>query len=136
MSLEIRIDADEVTKALDQLDGPESKKAIKAAVRKAGQYLKPKVKAAAPVGPTGNLKRKVGARVKSNRQRDGFYSVVTSFARHRHLVIQGTSDRFTRNGAYRGRGTPNPFVTQVANTHEDAALRIAEEELARQLDLL
>lgn len=136
MSLEIRIDTDELMKALDQLDGPESKKAIKTAVRKAGQFLKPKVKGAAPVGPTGLLKKKVGARVKSNRRRDGFYSVVTSFAPHRHLVIRGTADRFTRNGAYRGRGTPNPFVSRVADANEDAALRIAEEELARQLDLL
>lgn len=135
MSLDIRIDADEVTKALDKLDGPESKKALKAAVRKAGQFLKPKVKAAAPVGPTGNLRRKVGARVKQTRQRDGFYSVVTSFARHRHLVIQGTQDRYTSSGAFRGRMTPNPFVDRVADTWEDAAVRVAEQELAAQLDL-
>lgn len=135
MTFEIRVDTDEVTKALDQLDGPESKKAIKAAVRKAGMFLKPKVKSAAPV-KTGLLKRKVGARVKPNRGRDGYYSVVTSFARHRHLVIGGTADRYTRSGAFRGRGTPNPFIERVADSHEDQALRIAEEELARQLDLL
>lgn len=135
MSFEIRVDAEEVTRALDGLDSRQSTKAIKAAVRKAGMFLKPKVKAAAPVGPTGNLRKKVGARVKRSRQRDGFYSVVTSFARHRHLVIQGTKERFTRSGAFRGVMPPNDFVGDVADANEEMAIRVAEEELLRQLDL-
>ena len=63
MSFSIRIDADEVTKALDQLDKRDSTKAIKAAVKAGGTYLKPKVRAEAPKGPTGTLRRKVGVRV-------------------------------------------------------------------------
>lgn len=134
MTLEIRVDADEVTKALDELDKRGSTKAVKAAVRKAGQFLKPKVKAAAPVGPTGNLKRKVGYRTKRGRNGD-YYSVVRSFARHHHLVVDGTRDRYTHAGAFRGRMPTNGFVSRVADANEDQALRIAEEELARQLDL-
>lgn len=134
--LEIRVDADEVTRALDNLDKRQSTKAIKAAVKKAGQFLKPKVKAAAPKGPTGNLRKKVGSRVKKSRRSSAdYYSVTTSFARHRHLVIQGTRDRFTRSGAFRGRMPANDFVGRVADANEDAAIRVAQEELLRQLDL-
>lgn len=136
MTLEIRVDADEVTRALDQLDARGSAKALKDAVRASGRYLKPKVKAAAPKGPTGNLRRKVGARVKRSRVEAGsYYAVVTSFARHRHLVISGTKNRFTKAGAFRGRMPANPFISRVADAHEDAAIRIAQDELARQLGL-
>ena len=135
MTLDIRIDADEVTRALDKLDNRDSAKALKAAVRKGGQFLKPKVKAAAPKGPTGNLRKKVGTRVKKSRQHNGFYAVTTSFARHRHLVIEGTVDRFTKSGAFRGRMPANPFVSRVADQWEDAAIQVAQDELARQLDL-
>lgn len=136
MSIEIRIDADEVTRALDNLDKRQSTKAIKAAVKKGGQYLKPKVKAAAPVGPTGNLRKKVGSRVKKSRKdANSYYSVTTSFARHRHLVIDGTRDRFTKSGAFRGRMPANDFVARVADAHEEGAIHAAQEELLRQLDL-
>lgn len=136
VSLEIRVDADEVTRALDKLDKRQSVKAIKAAVKAGGKYLKPKVKAAAPVGPTGNLRKKVGSRVKKSRKdANSYYSVTTSFARHRHLVIQGTKDRFTRSGAFRGRMPANDFVGRVADANEDAAIRAAQAELLRQLDL-
>lgn len=138
MSFEIRIDAKEVTDALDKLDAKQSASAMKAAVRKGGQFLKPKVKAEAPVGPTGNLRKKVGARVKRSRKEAGsYYAVVTSFSRHRHLVIDGTADRYTKkSGAFRGRVSPgNPFVARAADQYEDAAIRVAQEELAKQLDL-
>lgn len=135
MSLEIRIDADEVTRALDKLDSRESAKALKAAVRKGGQFLKPKVKAEAPKGKTKNLSKKVGSRVKKSRNRDGFYAAVRSYARHHHLVVQGTGDRFTRSGAFRGRMPANGYVDRTADTWENAAIDAAEQELIRQLDL-
>lgn len=135
MSLEIRVDTREVTEALDKLDSKESGKALKGAIRKAGQFLKPKVKAEAPKGPTGNLRRRVGSRVRKSRRHNGFYAAVRSFARHHHLVVAGTNDRFTKSGAFRGRMPPNAYVDRAADKWEDAALDIAEQELAAQLDL-
>jgi hypothetical protein len=135
MSLEIRVDTREVTEALDKLDNRESSKALKGAIRKAGQFLKPKVKAEAPKGPTGNLRKKVGSRVRKSRRHNGFYAAVRSFAPHHHLVVQGTNDRFTKAGAFRGRMPQNAYVDRAADMWEDAALDIAEDELARQLDL-
>ena len=135
MTLQIRIDAKEVEQALDDLDSKQSKSALTKAVTAAAKYLKPKVRAAAPKGPTGMLRRKVGyKRVRRPRTAD-VGTIVTSFAPHRHLVIQGTGNRFTKAGAFRGRMPANPFVDRVASANESAALRIAEEELARQLGL-
>lgn len=132
MSFDIRVDAEEVTKALDALDSKQSAKALKAAVRKAGNFLKPKVKAEAPKR-TGKLQKSV--RAKTKKTRDGFSSIVAPFAPHRHLVIQGTNERFNRAGAFRGRMTANPFVDRAADRYENEAIRIAERELADQLDL-
>lgn len=135
MTLDIRVDADEVTAALDKLDKQGSAKALKAAVRKAGQFLKPKVKAEAPKGPTGTLRKKVGARVKKGRRSGDYFAVVRSFAPHHHLVVRGTADRFTRAGAFRGQMPPNDYVDRAADRFENAAIAVAEQELAAQLDL-
>lgn len=132
--MEIRVDAREVTEALDKLDSRQSAKALKAAVRKGGQFLKPKMKPEAPKA-SGMLRRKVGSRVKKSRGKDGFYAAVRSFAPHHHLVVAGTRDRFTRSGAFRGRMPANPYVDRTADQWENAALDVAEQELANQLDL-
>ena len=134
MTISIKVDASEVTDALDSLDSKGSAKALKAAVRKSAVFLKPKVKAEAPKGKTGNLKKRVGYRTKKGRNGDP-YSVVRSFAPHHHLVVDGTRDRFTRSGAFRGQMPSNSYISRVADANEDQALRVAEEELARQLDL-
>lgn len=134
MTVEIRVDAKEVTEALDKLDAKGSATAIKAAVRKGAQYLKPKMKVAAPKDK-GTLRKKVGFRVKKGRQSGDVYAAIRSFAPHHHLVVEGTRQRFTRSGASRGRMPAQPYVDRVAGQHGDAALRIAEAELIRQLDL-
>ena len=135
MSMHIRVDSDEVIAALDELDRKASRGSIQKALAAVGKFLKPKVKAAAPKGPTGNLRRQVRyKRVRGQADQIGGV-VVRSFARHAHLVSLGTGARFTRNGAFRGSMPSNPYVSRVADQNEEAALRIAEAELARQLDL-
>ena len=134
MSLDVRIDAREVTEALDKLDSKGSAKALKAAVRKGGQFLKGKMKPEAPKA-SGMLRKKVGSRVKKSRGRDGFYAAVRSFAPHHHLVVAGTRDRFTKSGAFRGRMPANSYVDRTADQWENAAIEAAERELAAQLDL-
>lgn len=136
MTLQIKIDADEVTEALDRLDKRASADAVKKALRAGAKYLRPKVKAAAPKGPSGNERRKVGYRVRrSKTAHSDYYAVVNSFSRHHHLVVDGSAPRFTKAGAARGRMPANPYIGRVADANQDAALAIAEAELARQLDL-
>lgn len=136
MTISIKVDSDEVEKALDKLDAKQSAAALKKAVAAGTKYLKPRVKAEAPKGKTGTLRKKVGTRTRKSRQHAGaYYSVVRSFAPHHHLVVAGSRDRYTRAGAYRGRMPTNDYVGRVANAHETQALNAAEAELARQLDL-
>jgi transposase len=134
-NLTITIDADEVTAALDKLDSRQSGEALKKAIRVAVKYLKPKVKAEAPKGKTGNLRKKVGYKVKKSRKENGYYGAVRSFARHHHLVVAGTQARFTKAGAFRGRMPANGYVDRAADAHERTALDLAEAELVRQLGL-
>lgn len=136
-TIDIRVDTEEVTKALDQLDPKSTKKVIQSATRAAGKFLKPKLKAAAPKGKTGNMRKKVGARTKKSKRDPGsYYTVVTTFSRHRHLVIEGTKDRYTKGThAFRGRMTPNPWIDPVEDQYGDAAVDLAKRELIRKLNL-
>ena len=138
--VEIRVDSREVTEALDKLDGRQSGDAMKKAIRKGVQFLKPKMKSEAPKARKsknpGHLRKKVGYRVrKSKRYAGAYYGAVRSFARHHHLVVSGTNDRFTKSGAFRGRMPTNAYVDRTADRWENAALDVAERELANQLDL-
>lgn len=141
MSLEIRVDTREVTEALDKLDNRESADAMKKAIRKGVQYLKPKVKAEAPKARKsknpGNLRKNVKYKVKKSRKYSGaYYGVVRSFARHHHLVVDGSKRRFTKGtGAFRGVMPTNAYVDRVADSDGDVALDIAEAELVRVLGL-
>lgn len=136
MSLEIRVDASEVTKALDKLDSRQSGEAMKKSIRVGVKYLKPKLRAEAPKGKTGNLRKGVKYKVKKSRKFSGaYYGAVRSFAPHHHLVVAGTKARYTKAGAFRGVMPANGYVDRAADAHGDAALDLAEAELVRQLGL-
>jgi HK97 gp10 family phage protein len=136
MTVEIRVDAKEVTEALDKLDSRESASALKKAVTAVAKFLKPKVKAEAPKGKTGKLRKGVKYRVKKSRRNSGeYYAAIRSFAPHHHLVVAGTKDRYTASAAYRGRMPANPYVDRTVDRYEQQALDIAEAELSRQLGL-
>jgi hypothetical protein len=114
------------------MDAKANNKAILAGERKAAAYLKPLVKAAAPKGKTGLLRKSV-SQFTAKRQRPG--AGVRVKARHRHLVIRGTRKRATKSGANRGVMPANPFVANVADQHGDHAADIAIEAIAKALDL-
>ena len=133
MSLSIKVDSAEVTAALDELGGPDSKRALQKATKKAGTFLAQRARPNAPKGKTGRLRKSVTSRA-AKRDKPGSY--VTARAPHRHLVQLGTADRFTKGShAFRGRMTANPFIARTADQYGDQALNIAEAELSRQLDL-
>lgn len=109
----------------------------------AAQYLARPIRAAAPVGPTGNLRRSVKARtprrsallgnvaVGASRRlggAGGTYAAVAALvgpvSPHRHLVIRGHRI-VTRGGRDTGRRSrANPFVDRAVAAHRDDALRI------------
>lgn len=131
MTLQVRIDSREVTEALDELSARDTKGALQKAVKKAGNFLAGKARPEAPPRPR-KLRSSTRAR---NARRDKPGTVVS--ARHRLSPIfqNGTKDRFTKSGAFRGRITANPFISRTADRYDDEALRVAESELGKQLEL-
>lgn len=129
--ISIRVDSSEVTEAFDELTSKESNSALQRATKKAGNYLAGKARSEAPPKPR-RLRRTLRAR---NAKRDKPGTVVSAKHRLNPIVQQGTKDRFTRSGAFRGRTEANPFMARTADRYDRQALDIAEEELGDQLDL-
>lgn len=128
-ALTITVDAAEVTEALDELTGRESKAALQKATKKAGNFLAGKARPNAPKRP-----RKMRSATRArNAKRDKPGTVVSTRHRLSPIFQNGTVDRFTRSGAFRGRIEANPFIARTADQYGDAALDIAERELADQL---
>ena len=121
---------DAAVKRLDRYAAkPLKKRAEKAYLEGAKRLVRP-LRAAAPVGPTGNLRRSISAR--SNRLRPGEMAAATAGTRqriapHRHLVIEGTKPHSLaakRPGKHRvsyipeGRAVFGPRMGRfVTNTH-------------------
>ena len=104
----------------------------------AARLLVPSVRAAAPKGPTGNLKRRVSARQMRARGGSGtdygiflfgqkgktLSAVVGSTAPHRHLVIR-PHRIVTPGGRDTGRRTTgNPFVDRAVEPRAAEAMRV------------
>lgn len=125
----------EIQKALDRIEPKANNQAVLYGEKEAAKFLKPLVRAAAPLGKTGNL-RKGASYGKAKRDKPGYF---VRFKRppayHRHLVIQGTGMRQTRKGANRGRMPANPFVAEVADQYGNQALDIAITAISAKLEL-
>jgi hypothetical protein len=71
-----------------------------------------------PLGPTGNLRKGVQAwspKITSNRPHAMARAGVRyKVAPHVGLVEYGTKDRYTKTGAYRGRGPARNFISPLA----------------------
>ena len=114
----------------------------------AARYMVAPIKAAAPVGPTGNLRKSVKARQSkasvlgrgvsfgaaariggsSSVYRD-LSAVVGPTAPHRHLIIRGHRivTRLGRDTGQRSRA--NPFVDDAVRRHQDRAMAIVRAAL-------
>jgi hypothetical protein len=98
------------------------------------------IRAAAPVGPTGNLRR--GVRYKASRVRTSGYVgyIVGPFGRgtaHRHLVLGGHEIiGHAPNKTDTGKRTrPNPFVETGHHAAEAQALAATEEAAAAAIEM-
>ena len=127
----VEVDASEVIQALDDLADRDAKRTMQKATKQAGNFLAGKARPDAPRRPR-KMRSSTRARA-AKRDKPG--SVVS--ARHRLSPIfqHGTRDRFTKSGAYRGRITANPFISRTADRYGDEALDVAEQEIAKALEL-
>ncbi len=105
------------------------------AVRVGANMLVAPMRDAAPVGKTGNLQKSIGVKVHSKA---GFAISLTGprFGAHAHLVTQGTKDRFTKDGIFRGRMKPNPFIARTYQANADpvqnAMIRVIQRGVDRE----
>lgn len=137
--VDVKVDARDVLKALDDLEDRDATRVMARATKKSATFLAQKTRPLASVRKSGRrkpgakpLKRSISARA-AKRDKPG--AVVVVRASHRHLVIRGTARRFTSSGANRGVMPSNPFVDRAANLHGDAALDRAIDEIATALGL-
>ncbi len=102
----------ELQHALDMV-ARELADAMETGTNEAAEVVAGMVRAQAPVGPTGNLRRGVQTKRLS---RSDVYPATTlvgvdyGIAPHQHLVEFGTGPRYAKGtGAYRGQMPPQPF---------------------------
>lgn len=119
----------ELDRKLRRLATKDEKKISRKAVGKALTPIARAIRALAPVGKTKSLKKAIGKSFKKNkrkgvteakagvnvgkkvRRKDGS----SGSAPHGHLVTIGTSNRYTKTGASRGRNRANDFVNRGFN---------------------
>ena len=155
MSVEIRVEDKALLAALDSLDPKDGNKALLTGARAATKFLKPLVKAAAPRGASGKLRKSVYMGTAKRQKPGSFVGVREKVAFYRHMVIGGTKAHSTakRGGhvgiqrwevggdvrygpAHEVRGTPpRPFVSATADHYGNQALQIAEAAIAKALNL-
>lgn len=128
---------EDVQDALGKLDAKQSKAMLQKSASAGAKVLKGTVKAAAPVGATGNLRRSIrSGQTKRHRPAARVY-VVKRVAFYRHMVVGGTKAHGPRTAnwlifrpagsahnvwARRVRGTkPRPFFAEGFDAGRSAA---------------
>lgn len=129
----------EVQTMLGKLEGPAAKKALQAATKEGGKVLKKTVKAEAPRGATGNLRKSVSARTVRRDRPGTVVSPRPKIAFYRHMVIGGTKAHMIRFPDQKAAGVPksggniphpgakpNPFVSRGFDRGQAAAMAAVE----------
>jgi hypothetical protein len=132
-----------VQKALASLTGPPAKKMLQKASSAGGKVLRTYVRAEAPQGATGKLKKSVGARIVRRDRPGAVVSARPKVAFYRHMVIGGTKahgPRKPQNKVLIFKGSrgqdvrtpwvkgvqPNPFVSRGFDRGQAAAMAALE----------
>ena len=113
----------ELRRQFSSLSDKMQAKALLGIFRKAAAPIRKAIRAGAPVGPTGNLRKAVAVRTKATKT---YVSAVIGFKRpegsHVHLVELG------HGGPH--PAPPHPFIRQSFNRGKAAALSVATASMA------
>jgi HK97 gp10 family phage protein len=132
-------------RALDDLEEKVSKRVIRRSLSRAARVIARAMKAAAPVGPTGNLKRSIGLR--ERRIRGGYLQRVgpriggkgQHKGQHAYFIERGAKERFRKRGGLggliglKGKGTGKVEATHVFERAFDSVAAQANQRLAREI---
>ncbi len=128
---------------VDEFDGRTKRIVASMAPEKIERALLPvakrfaaKVRAALPKGPTGNLREGVYAHTPKRYSRLPAASVGISprVAPHRHLVEFGTTERYAKNGAYRGIMPKGYYFKDTVQRERDTVQREAFDAVKALVD--
>jgi hypothetical protein len=120
-------DRKRVRKKLERASGKSLYVRMQKANKAVGDIVAQRARQAAPVGPTGNLKKSIAARVAKDRWTKKATTTVyvspgVRKGPHRHLVIQGHRIVTPRTKRYLGRRTrANPFMDRARRGIEGKA---------------
>lgn len=118
-----------LTSLIEMSSKATGRNALQRALNASANPILTAAKAAAPVGPTGNLRdslvisRKAHDGAKNAKVKDGVGVFVRSTAPHAHLVEFGTGPRVHKSsGKSVGVMPPNPFLSRAFDESKDQAL--------------
>ncbi len=136
--------------SIEVLGGRQAVLALRTLTRKAeGEIVKRGVRAGAKIiaqEVRKNIKTLVGVEQgdlrKSTTRRSKTYPGVFNItvgpgharASHAHLIEEGTVDRFTKSGAFRGKMTPVPFAEKAFDAKAADAKRVMETTIVRGVE--
>ena len=129
-------------KRVERYQGQPLERRLSLGVLEAARLLVPPVRANAPKGPTGNLRKSIRAGASSRRGGDDLVTraskgaLVTAYvgpssrkAPHRHLVIRGHRIVTTTGRDTGRRSVANPFVDEAVRSRQGEALRVVSRAL-------
>lgn len=138
INLHIGVQDSELRRKLKMMTPQTTGQVLKKAISAISGPLTAAIKAATPVGKTGNLKKSIGQRVVAYR--DGRIAIGFvgprwhNRGRHGHLVEFGTKRRFTKAGENRGIAQPNPFLGPVFLAHKAELEAALTRSLKQQIE--
>lgn len=143
-------DFDGLAEKFRQLPKSLASAAIGAGVKRAVKPAEQALKQITPVGPTGNLRRGIATKAKRYPKTGAAVAVVgfrkagskgppkegtkrrnkaSDKTQHQFLVEYGSKQRFTKNGANRGRMPANPVVQQAWRASESQVAGLLASEM-------
>lgn len=115
---------DELVRKLKKLDTRSGRKVLRKGTRAASTPIQKAIRAATPVGPTGNLKKSIGRKFKFYRASTTDVSIIgprigtkKQFRGFIGWIVEfGTKLRSTKAGKSTGRMPANPFAKKAAES--------------------
>jgi HK97 gp10 family phage protein len=96
--------------------------------------LQQAAKAAAPVGPTGNLKKDIKVKQLPKLGNNPKAAIVKSTAPHDHLIEFGTKPRYTKSGKFTGIMPAHPFFRPAIDANKQAVLTQVADDIMNSID--
>ncbi len=125
---------DELNETLDKVIKSVGPDVVEPLFMEGAKTIQAAVKAAAPKGPTGNLKKGIKVKHLEKIGNNPRSAMVKSTAPHDHLVEFGTKPRRTKKGKYTGAMSANPFFRPAVDATLPGVINQITNQLKQKID--